>query len=67
MVADDGEIVAGHGRLLAAQHLGLNEVPIIRLSHLTPEQVRAYRIADNQLVRAFRHGMTNCSPPNCTR
>jgi ParB-like chromosome segregation protein Spo0J len=49
MVADDGEIVAGHGRLLAAQHLGLNEVPIIQLSHLTPEQVRAYRIADNRL------------------
>src|SRR6266511_3862755 len=49
MVADDGEIVAGHGRLLAAQHLGLNEVPIIRLSHLTPEQVRAYRIANNRL------------------
>ena len=49
MVSDDGEIVAGHGRLLAAQHLGLNEVPIIRLSHLTPEQVRAYRIADNRL------------------
>src|SRR5512132_4078980 len=49
MVADDGEIVAGHGRLLAAQHLGLDQVPIIRLSHLTPEQVRAYRIADNRL------------------
>jgi DNA modification methylase len=49
MVSDDGEIVAGHGRLLAAQHLGLSEVPIIRLSHLTPEQVRAYRIADNRL------------------
>ena len=49
MVTDDGEIVAGHGRLLAAQHLGLDEVPIIRLSHLTPEQVRAYRIADNRL------------------
>ena len=30
-------------------HLGLDEVPVIRLSHLTPEQVRAYRIADNQL------------------
>ena len=50
MVADDGEIVAGHGRLLAAQHLGLEEVPVIRLSHLTPEQVRAYRIADNRLA-----------------
>src|SRR5512134_1972802 len=50
MVADDGEIVAGHGRLLAAQHLGLEEVPVIRLGHLTPEQVRAYRIADNRLA-----------------
>src|SRR5512134_2220840 len=50
MVADDGEIVAGHGRLLAAQHLDLEEVPVIRLSHLTPEQVRAYCIADNRLA-----------------
>ena len=56
LVADDGEIVAGHGRLLAAQHLGLDEVPVIRLSHLTPEQVRAYRIADNRLVRTFGLG-----------
>ncbi|MDS4011556.1 MAG: ParB/Srx family N-terminal domain-containing protein, partial [Defluviicoccus sp.] len=50
LIADDGEIVAGHGRLLAAQHLGLAEVPVIRLSQLTPEQVRAYRIADNRLA-----------------
>jgi ParB-like chromosome segregation protein Spo0J len=49
MVADDGEIIAGHGRLKAAQHLGLEEVPIIRLSHLTAAQVRACRIADNRL------------------
>ena len=50
LITDDGEIVAGHGRLLAAQHLGLTEVPVIRLSQLTPEQVRAYRIADNRLA-----------------
>ncbi len=49
MVSDEDEIVAGHGRLLAAQYLGLSEVPVIRLGHLTPEQVRAYRIADNRL------------------
>ena len=49
MVANDGEIVAGHGRLLAAQNVGLDQVPVIRLAHLTPEQVRAYRIADNRL------------------
>ncbi|MBL8658849.1 MAG: site-specific DNA-methyltransferase [Rhodospirillales bacterium] len=50
LVADDGEIVAGHGRVLAAAHLGLSEVPVIRLSHLSPAQVRAYRIADNRLA-----------------
>ena len=49
MVSDEDEIVAGHGRLLAAQYLGLTEVPVIRLGHLTPEQVSAYRIADNRL------------------
>src|SRR6266511_3049904 len=52
LVTEDGEVVAGHGRLLAARHLGLTEVPVIRLSHLSPEQVRAYRVADNQLVLA---------------
>ena len=52
LVTEDGEVIAGHGRLLAARHLGLNEVPVIRLSHLSPEQVRAYRVADNQLVLA---------------
>ena len=52
LVTEDGEVIAGHGRLLAARHLGLTEVPVIRLSHLSPEQVRAYRVADNQLVLA---------------
>ncbi|MBL8660603.1 MAG: site-specific DNA-methyltransferase [Rhodospirillales bacterium] len=50
LVADDGEIIAGHGRVLAAAHLGLSEVPVIRLDHLTPAQVRAYRLADNRLA-----------------
>ena len=35
LVTEDGEVIAGHGRLLAARHLGLTEVPVIRLSHLT--------------------------------
>jgi DNA modification methylase len=52
LVTQDGEVIAGHGRLLAARHLGLTDVPVIRLSHLSPEQVRAYRVADNQLVLA---------------
>ena len=52
LVTEVGEVIAGHGRLLAARHLGLTDVPVIRLSHLSPEQVRAYRVADNQLVLA---------------
>jgi DNA modification methylase len=52
LVTEDGEVIAGHGRLLAARHLGLAEAPVIRLDHLSPEQVRAYRVADNQLVLA---------------
>ncbi len=43
-------IVAGHGRLLAARKLGLAEVPVIVLDHLTETQKRAYIICDNQLT-----------------
>ena len=43
-------IIAGHGRLAAARKLGLAEVPVIELSHLTPAQKRAYVIADNRLA-----------------
>jgi DNA modification methylase len=50
MVADDGELIAGHGRVLAATQLGLSEVPVIRLGHLDEAERRAYRIADNKLT-----------------
>src|SRR5579872_70564 len=43
-------IIAGHGRLLAARKLGLVEVPVIVLDHLSEAQKRAYIIADNQLA-----------------
>lgn len=48
----DGEngIIAGHGRLLAARKLGVKDVPVIELAHLTESQKRAYVIADNQLA-----------------
>lgn len=49
MVGDDGELIAGHGRVLAATELGLTEVPVIRLGHLDEAERRAYRIADNKL------------------
>ena len=50
LIDADQQVIAGHGRLLAAQHLGWTEVPTITLEHLTPDQVRAYRIADNRLT-----------------
>src|SRR5277367_2182253 len=43
-------IIAGHGRLLAARKLGLTEVPVIVLDHLSESQKRAYVIADNKLA-----------------
>jgi DNA modification methylase len=47
--ADNG-IIAGHGRLMAAQRLGIGKAPCIRLSHLTESQKKAYIIADNKLA-----------------
>lgn len=52
LIDDGNNVIAGHGRLLAAAELGITEVPAIRLAHLTPDEARAYRIADNQLVLA---------------
>jgi DNA modification methylase len=50
LVADDGSIIAGHGRVLAAELLGLKEVPAIELSGLSEDQRKAYIIADNKLA-----------------
>lgn len=49
---DDGEpeIVAGHGRLMAARKLGLEELPVVFLDHLSEESRRAYLLVDNQLT-----------------
>ncbi len=48
----DGEngIIAGHGRVMAAQNLGESKVPTIELSHMTDIQTRAYIITDNKLA-----------------
>jgi len=46
----DGIVIAGHARLLAARKLGMTEVPVIVLDHLTPSQRRALVIADNRLA-----------------
>ena len=50
LVDSDAGVIAGHGRLLAARKLGLAEVPVLVLSHLTPLQRRAYVLADNRLA-----------------
>lgn len=51
IVTDDKlEIVAGHGRFEAAKLLGLKQVPVIMISNLSEAEIRAYRLADNQLT-----------------
>jgi DNA modification methylase len=50
LAGSDGVIVAGHGRLAAAQKLGLEAVPVVVLDHLSPTQRRALVIADNRIA-----------------
>jgi ParB-like chromosome segregation protein Spo0J len=50
LIDETDGILAGHGRLQAAKQLGLSEVPVVQLSHLSETQKRAYVIADNQLA-----------------
>jgi ParB-like chromosome segregation protein Spo0J len=51
LIDAENVVVAGHGRLLAAQQLGLKSVPCISLDRLTPRQIAAYRIADNRIAQ----------------
>lgn len=48
VVDTDGVIICGHTRYKAAQKLGLEKVPVHVAKDLTPEQIKAYRIADNK-------------------
>ena len=50
LIADDLDIIAGHGRVEAAKMLGLKQVPTVRLSNLSPAERRAYMLADNRLA-----------------
>ena len=50
LIDADGGIIAGHGRLLAAKHIGLASVPTITLPHLSEAQQRALRLADNKIA-----------------
>jgi DNA modification methylase len=50
LISDEGEIIAGHGRVLAAKELGMTRVPTLQLSHLSAAERRAYVLADNKLA-----------------
>lgn len=49
IIDKDGVLVAGHGRLEAAKSLGMTEIPCLIADHLSPEQLRAYMLADNRI------------------
>jgi DNA modification methylase len=50
VVDAQNRVIAGHGRLLAAKTLKLTRVPVVRITHLTETQLRAYRLADNKIA-----------------
>jgi hypothetical protein len=50
LIDKDNGIIAGHGRVMAAQKLGLKEVPVLQIGNLSDTQKRAYIIADNRLA-----------------
>ena len=50
LIGDDGEIIAGHGRVEAAKQLGMETVPTLLLAHLSEKERRAYILADNKLA-----------------
>jgi len=50
LVDGSDNVIAGHGRLLAARQLGMTTVPVVQVDHLTPAQVKALRIADNRIA-----------------
>jgi hypothetical protein len=50
LVDKNNILIAGHGRVLAAKSLGIEEVPVIYIEHLNEDQIRAFRIADNKIA-----------------
>jgi len=50
LIDAQGQVIAGHGRVQAAQLLGIAHIPTIQLEHLTGAQTRAFMIADNRLT-----------------
>lgn len=61
VIDKDGVIIAGHTRFKAAQRLGMDKVPAIKADDLTPEQARAFRLADNKTAELADWDMTKLS------
>jgi len=57
VIDEDNVVINGHGRLQAAQHLGLQTVPVIQVSHLSEARKRAYRLADNKIAEMSQWDM----------
>jgi len=51
LIDKNNEVIAGHGRLLALKELGKDEVPCVRMDDLSEEEVKALRLADNQIAQ----------------
>lgn len=58
LLDENEEIIAGHGRFMAAQLLNMTTIPTITLSHLSDSQKRLYRIADNKLTELGKWDIT---------
>lgn len=50
LIDKDNFILAGHGRVLAATKLNLKTVPTVKIEHLSPLELKAFRIADNRIA-----------------
>jgi len=50
LISQSGDIIAGHGRVAAAKHLGMSTVPTLSIDHLSATERRAYILADNKLA-----------------
>jgi len=50
LATSENKIIAGHGRVEAARTLGMKDVPVLRFDDMTPDEIRAYVLADNQLA-----------------
>jgi hypothetical protein len=63
-VGEDGGLIAGHARVLAARQLGIAEIPVMVAAGWTEAQKRAYVLADNQLAITGSGWGANTSPPS---